>query len=174
MSAAATNRKLHRWGAILTALPVLVIFVSGALLQLKKDWVWIQPATLQGSGDVPTLSFEEVLEVARGIPELEIESWDDVNRLDVRPGKGMLKVRAMNDWETQIDTASGEVLQTAYRRSDLIESIHDGSWFHDSVKLWYFLPTAFILVGLWFTGIYLWLLPHMTRRRRRQAARARG
>ena len=59
------------------------------------------------------------------------------------------------------------MLQASYRRSDLIESIHDGSFFADAAKLWVFLPAALILLGLWISGVYLWLLPHLVRRRRR-------
>ncbi len=60
------------------------------------------------------------------------------------------------------------MLQVAYRRSDLIESIHDGSFFHDRAKLWVFLPAGLILIGLWVTGVYLWLLPHLVKRRRKE------
>jgi len=164
------NRSLHRWGAILTALPVLVVVLSGIVLQLKKDWSWVQPPTARGSSTELAIAFDDILAAARTVPEAGIASWNDVDRLDVRPGKGVVKVRANNRWEVQIDTASGEVLQTAYRRSDLIESIHDGSFFHDRVKLWIFLPSAIVLFGLWVSGIYLWLLPHLVRRRKRTAA----
>lgn len=168
MSAANWNRKLHRWGALLTAAPVLVIFVTGAILQLKKDWDWVQPPTVTGSvpGE-PALGWNEILEAIQSVPEAEVTSWEDVDRLDVQPSKGMLKVRSNNRWEVQLDATSGEVLSSTYRRSDLIEAIHDGSWFHDQVKLWIWLPTAFILCGLWATGVYLWLLPHLTKRRRK-------
>jgi hypothetical protein len=84
--------------------------------------------------------------------------------LDVRPGKGVVKVRAKNNWEIQIDTTNGEILQVAFRRSDIIESIHDGSFFHDGFKLWIFLPSAILLAGIWATGIYLFLFPYMNRR----------
>lgn len=168
MSAANWNRKLHRWGALLTAAPVLVIFVTGTFLQLKKDWTWVQPPTVVGSapGEL-ALGWDKILEAIRSVPEAGVSSWEDVDRLDVRPGRGMLKVRANNRWEVQLDATSGEVLSSTYRRSDLIEAIHDGSWFHDQVKLWIWLPTAFILCGLWATGVYLWLLPHLTKRRRK-------
>lgn len=170
-SAAQWNRKLHRWGSILTCAPVLVIFVTGFILQLKKEWTWVQPPTVKGSVENGLeLSFEEILAAAASVPEMEIETWDDVDRLDVRPGKGMLKVRGNNRWELQLDATTGEVLHTAYRRSDLIESIHDGSWFHDSAKLWIWLPTALILCGLWVTGMYLWLLPHLMKRKRKKKA----
>ena len=168
MTAAKTNRKLHRLGAIVTAVPVLVIFLSGFVLQLKKEWSWVQPPTQRGSVQSPQVPFDDILVAAMAVPEAQIKDWGDVDRLDVRPGKGVVKVRAKNRWEVQIDLGTASVLSSSYRRSDLIESIHDGSWFHDSVKLWLFLPTATLLVALWFTGIYLWFLPYLVRRRRKQ------
>ena len=171
MKASVLNRKLHRWGSVLIALPLLVVICSGILLQLKKDVAWVQPPTVKGSvGEAPSLSFDRVLEIASSVEEAEISSWDDVDRLDVRPGKGMLKVRANNRWEVQIDTTTGDVLQVAYRRSDLIESLHDGSFFHDIAKLWVFLPSGVILLGLWFTGLYLFLLPYLARRKKRKTS----
>ena len=169
MKASVLNRKLHRWGSILTALPLLVVIITGIILQLKKDWSWVQPPTAKSADPALELSFDEILASASGVPEAEIASWEDVDRLDVRPDKGVVKVRANNRYEVQIDTKSGEILHVAYRRSDLIESLHDGSWFSDGAKLWIFLPTAIILFGLWVTGIYLWFLPHLVRRKKRKA-----
>lgn len=169
MSAAAWNRKLHRWGSILIAVPLLVVIATGVLLQVKKDWSWVQPPTLRGSEQgAPTIAFERVLDAARSVPDAGISGWDDVDRLDVRPSKGVVKVRGKNRWEVQVDTSTGAVLGVAYRRSDLIESLHDGSWFADGAKLWVFLPTALVLLGLWGTGLYLFALPHLARRRARR------
>jgi hypothetical protein len=84
----------------------------------------------------------------------------------------MIKVRAENSWEIQIDANSGQVLQVAYRRSDLIERIHDGSFFGSYAKHWLFLPSAMVLIGLWGTGLVMFFHPHLARskRRRRTAA----
>ena len=166
------SRKLHRWGTVLIAVPLLVVIVSGIFLQLKKESSWIQPPTKRGAGGDPSISFDAILAAARGVEAAEVESWDDVDRLDVRPGKGVVKVRGKAGVEVQVDTTTGDVLQVARRRSDLIEQIHDGSWFHDSVKLWVFLPAAIILFVMWLTGIYLWLLPHLIKRARTRKARA--
>ena len=174
VSGARVSRKLHRVGALISALPVLVILVSGLLLQLKKESDWIQPPTATGVGGDPSLSFAEILDAARGVEQAQVETWADVERLDVRPSKGIVKVRAKNRWEVQVDSDTGEVLQVAYRRSDLIESIHDGSWFHDRAKLWLFLPAAIVLLGLWVTGVHLWLLPHIARRRKKRKVDRHG
>jgi len=161
------TRRLHRWGAIGVALPVFVVIGSGLLLQLKKDWSWVQPPTMRGQGSLgasETLTFEEMLAVAVAVEEAGWSGWADIDRLDVRPDRGVVKVRGKNRWEVQIDAVTGEVLQSTLRRSDLIESIHDGSWFHDKVKLWIFLPSGAILFALWTTGMYLWILPIWARR----------
>jgi len=168
MKAKILNRKLHRWAAIAIALPVIIVIISGVILQVKKEFDWIQPPTQRGSGSEPVLSFDQILEAVSNVPDVGLTSWDDINRLDVRPGKGIIKVRGKNDWEVQIDSKTGQVLQVAVRRSDLIESIHDGSFFHDSFKLWVFLPSALILAGMWVTGIYLFVLPYMLKSKRKR------
>jgi uncharacterized iron-regulated membrane protein len=150
------------------ALPFIVVLVSGVLLQLKKQVDWIQPPTQRGSQNAPSISFTKVLETAMTVPQAEIHGWEDIDRLDVRPERGVLKVRAKNRWEIQIDAHSGEVLQVAYRRSDLLETIHDGSFFLADAKLWIFLPVALVLIGLWGTGLYLFAVPHLVKRERRK------
>ncbi len=147
------------------AIPLLVVIGSGIALQLKKELAWIQPPTMKGQGPTMTLGLDEVLAIAGSEPDAEIVSWNDVDRLDVRPDKGIVKVRAVNHWEVQIDMATGAVLSSMYRRSDLIESIHDGSFIHDRVKLWVFLPSGVVLLALWLTGIYLWALPIVMKRK---------
>lgn len=161
------SRRVHYWAAFAISAPLLVVIASGVLLQLKKNSHWIQPVENAGAGTSPTLSFDRLLEVCRGIPELEVGTWDDVKRIDLRPSKGMMKVWSKNSWEAQIDSGTGAVLQVAYRRSDLIESIHDGSWFHENVKLFIFLPAGVILFVLWITGLYLFALPYVVKRQRK-------
>ncbi|MGI9467052.1 MAG: hypothetical protein ACR2OA_08025 [Rubripirellula sp.] len=166
MKLSKLSRLSHRWGAILALLPITIIIVSGIVLQIKKISPYIQPPTQRGVGTEPAIGFDRILEISRTIPEAAIESWDDVDRLDVRPGKGLVKVRGMNRYEVQIDTKTGEILQVAFRRSDLIESIHDGTFFHEQFKLWVFLPAGIVLAMLVITGVHLFLLPHLARRKR--------
>jgi len=107
------NRKLHRWGAIAASVPILIIICSGILLQLKKESAWIQPATQGGTGDIPTISFEQILRSTSEVPEAAVTDWPDIQRIDVRPDHGVAKVWCANGWEVQIDTRTGGVLQTA-------------------------------------------------------------
>lgn len=162
------NRKTHYWGSLICAIPIIIVIVSGVLLLLKKDVEWVQPSSARGQGQVPEISLVQVLETARSVEQASIESWDDIDRLDVRPGKGIIKIRAKNSWEIQIDHQTSEVLHVAYRRSDFIESLHDGSFFHNQAKLWLFLPCAIILLVLWITGMYLFLTTHFAKQKNKR------
>jgi uncharacterized iron-regulated membrane protein len=152
------NRVVHRWATVAVTIPLLIVIGTGILLMLKKEFSWIQPPSQRGGAVELTLPFEQILDISKSVPEAEIQSWEDIDRLDVRPSKGMLKVRAQNRWEIQLDAETGKILQVAYRRSDLIESLHDGSFFHDRVKTWVFLPSAFILAIMLLTGIYIFVI----------------
>jgi uncharacterized iron-regulated membrane protein len=161
------SRRLHRWGAVAVMVPLLLVIVTGLLLMVKKQVAWVQPpmAAAATIGAKPSISFDQILEAARSQPQAQVDSWDDIDRLDARPAAGVVKVHARNHWEVQVCTATARVLSSAYRRSDLIESLHDGSWFHPGAKLWVFLPSGVVLLGLWLTGMYLWVLPFWTRSR---------
>jgi uncharacterized iron-regulated membrane protein len=161
-------RKWHRWGAAVVAAPFLVVILTGLLLQLKKEIPWVQPPEQTGSGKEPQISFAQILEAVRNRSETDVQTWEDIDRVDVRPGRGMLKVICRNNWEVQLDARTGEVLQVAFRRSDIIESIHDGSWFHADAKIWVFFVCGVIVLTLWLTGIYLFILPFKVRWSRRK------
>lgn len=160
------SRKLHRWGALACALPLVLVIATGLLLQVKKQVPWVQPPTQRGvaSNADPAQSWMDLLAIARGVPQAGVESWADIDRLDVQPERGIAKIRCRNRWELQIDLASGAVLSSSLRRSDLIESLHDGSFFSEFVKLGVFLPSGAILLALWLTGAWLWYLPIRNRR----------
>lgn len=164
------NRKAHRWGAVVIALPLVIVIATGLLLQVKKQLPWVQPPTNKGSGKTPQIAFDQILAAVKGVPEAEVSGWGDVDRVDVRPKDGIAKVTCKNRYEVQVDFQTGDVLQVAYRRSDLIEELHDGSWFHDAAKLWVFLPSAVVLLGLWVSGLILFVHPLWVKWRRKKPA----
>jgi uncharacterized iron-regulated membrane protein len=163
------SRSLHLWGALIVFTPVIIVLVSGLLLQVKKEFKWIQPATQAGIGSEPAISFESILASASQVPQADIETWRDIDRLDVRPSKGVIKVQSKNSVEIQIDATTGDVIQVATRRSDTIESIHDGSWFFEGAKLWIFLPAGIVLLFIWLSGVVLLYTTLHSRFKRKRA-----
>lgn len=89
-------RKIHRWGGALIALPFLLVLITGLFLQVKKEVNWIQPPSQKGVSTMPSISFNEILTASKEVPEAQISTWEDIDRLDVRPDKGIVKVRAVN------------------------------------------------------------------------------
>lgn len=165
------NRRTHYWLAAACALPLAVITATGLLLQLKKHWAWVQPPERRGAGTVPAVGLEDVLAAARTVSHLDVRGWDDVNRVDLRPGRGVAKVWLKNGWEVQVCLGTGAVLHSAYRRSDVLESLHDGSFFGgDLVKLGLFLPAGAALAVLWASGLWMFAVTWLGKRRVRSRA----
>jgi len=167
------STNIHYWGSAVIIIPFLIVLGSGLLLQVKKEFTWIQPKTMKTKHRDLTLTFDKILAVAKTVEQANIKSWKDVKLLDVRPGKGVTKIRTKDSWEIQIHNETAEVLAVNFRRSDIIESIHDGSWFHDDAKLWVFLPAAIIMLLMSLTGLYLFLklLPGKNKKRARKKAK---
>ena len=138
---------------------------SGILLQLKKQSNWIQPNVETVSSSKPIM-LQSYLDAVSTIEEANISSWDDIERIDIRPGKGIAKIKSKNNWEIQIDIETSEVYAVNFRRSDIIESIHDGSFFSEVVKYGWFLPSGILLLMLSLTGIYMFFIPILKRRRK--------
>ena len=138
---------------------------SGILLQLKKQSNWIQPNVETVSSSKPIM-LQSYLDAVSTIEEANISSWDDIDRIDIRPSKGIAKIKSKNNWEIQIDIETSEVYAVNYRRSDIIESIHDGSFFSEVVKYGWFLPSGILLLMLSLTGIYMFFIPILAKRKR--------
>lgn len=167
------NRRVHYWLTLVVAIPLLTTVTTGILLQLKKHWTWVQPSEKKGIGRFPQIGFDRMLETIHSDPQFRGLTWEDVQRVDVRPSKGMAKWTLKDGWEVQIDIQTGELLQVEIRRSDWIESIHDGSFFAgDFSKLGVFLPAAVGLAGMLLTGILMFLQPMVAKRRKRKRTRS--
>lgn len=153
-------RKIHHWGSFIIALPLIIVIGAGILLMLKKQIEWIQPFSQKGIEQqvVPMASMQALFNAALSVEHAGFTSWEQLERADLKPGKGIIKFVSSTNWEVQVDTHTAKVLQVAQRRSDVIESIHDGSYFADWIKLGIFLPAGVGLFILWLTGIYLFCL----------------
>ena len=138
---------------------------SGIMLQLKKQSNWIQPNVDITSSSKPIM-LQSYLDAVSSVKEANISSWDDIERIDIRPGKGIAKIKSKNNWEIQIDIETTEIYAKNYRRSDIIESIHDGSFFSEVVKYGWFLPSGILLLILSLTGIYMFFIPILIRRKK--------
>lgn len=164
MSAFLAFRRVHKWVSLAAALPLVLIFATGVLLSASSKIAFLQPRPAPVPSPGISLSFDRVLEAARAVEGAGIASWDDVVQIDVRPKSGVIRVRAKNYWEVQLDGRSGRVLAAAPRRKTMLILLHEGSWFAPWVKTWIFLPAGIAALVLWISGIALWLIPTLKKR----------
>lgn len=169
-----TVRKIHRWTGIALFVVFLFISITGLLLGWKKDSKgYLLPQSEKGiSTDAKEwLSLNELQSKALFI----IDSFDHqlnptVNRIDIRPAKGMAKFTfTKHYWEIQLDCKTGKLLNIGKRRSDLLEQIHDGSilddwWGTNFFKLLYTSISGLALLVFTITGFWLWYGPRRMRK----------
>lgn len=170
-------RALHRWAGLLASLFLLVISSTGFLLATKGSLGWVRPPTQQGT---PVEGIEELVSLAiaaeaafaLGLPGLQ--TVDDIDRMDYRPGDNILKVVSKRNYhEVQVDMATGKVVQVAKRVDQLAEDIHDLSYFADSLHAYVLPVVALFLFFLGATGIVIFFVPIARRHRYRRQSRAR-
>jgi uncharacterized iron-regulated membrane protein len=155
-------RVTHKWIAIAVAAPLILVIGTGIFLQVRKPVEWIQPGSARGSATFePAVSPGQVLDAVRGVPRMQVQTWDDLKVLDYRPRKGIIKVRTPEEFETQVDAKTGEVIKSGQRLNDIVMKIHDGSsW---GARLWLMLPAAVLTLYLLLSGIYMGVTSARTR-----------
>ena len=161
---------LHRWFGAAAGLVLLLTAATGMLLLVKKDYGWIQPPTMKCApgkvGDIAPMTRVYQAVFALDLPQFRSES--DIARVDFRPSKRVFKVLSQHDdLEVQVCAITLETSAPRERRSDWLESLHDGSWFgsfaHDRV-----MPVvAALLMFLAVSGYVMWLWPKWKRLQKR-------
>ncbi|TPV31893.1 PepSY domain-containing protein [Paucihalobacter ruber] len=170
------TRKAHRiTGATLFSL-FFVVSITALLLGWKKNSNgYLLPQTQQGT----VVSAEKYISID-SVQEIAVKHFNNVfenanpgiDRIDIRPDKAVAKVLFENTYfEVQIDLGTGDILQTATRRSDFVENLHDGSildvLFKTSNGVFKLIYTSIMsLALLLFTvsGFWLWYGPKVMRK----------
>jgi uncharacterized iron-regulated membrane protein len=157
-------RTVHKWVGISIFFFMVISSVTGLLLGWKKDVDLLQPPAQSGSTSQldQWVSFDQVVRSADRALDSVLHEKAEIERLDARPDKGIIKVIYLNGfWEVQIDGKTGKALSVGQRHADWIEHIHDGSFVSDGFKLAYtnYLGWGLLLMSL--TGFWLWYGPQV-------------
>lgn len=169
-------RKVHRYSASFLFTFFFIIAISGSLLGWKKysNGLLLPETQIGSTSDLKKwLALDSLQTIALKVYQERNSEPGIINRMDVRPEKGIIKFSFENSYlGLQIDGANGKILSTETRRSDLIEQIHDGSivdkaigWPIGFFKLFY---TALMGLGLLLftiTGYWLWAVPRKIKRK---------
>ncbi len=145
----------HKKIAIIYFIPLLITTVTGILVSLKSIMPWLQPVYPSVNSSL-VIGFDQILTISKGVKEANIESWQDVKQIDIRPQTGNIRVRSKhNHWEIQIEGEKGQIITSAPRRVGLLLSIHEGQWFGSFFRWAIFLPSAFGLLFLIGSGLLI-------------------
>lgn len=160
-------RVVHYWVSLAVLLTGGLVAVTGILLLLKKDVDWLQPPVVAASdAGAAEVGVDAIFDAASDAAATPL-SWSEIDRIDVRPSDGIAKVITDNALEYQVDLYTLEVLSIGHRGADIIEKIHDGTFFSDIVKYIIMLPSGAALLILWVSGIYLFFLPRFQKWRKK-------
>lgn len=166
-------RSYHKIVGLSIAFFVLISATTGILLAFKKNVALLQPPTQKGQSKEMSewKTLEDLAQIGtQGLLRVyPNQSGNEIDRIDVRPSKGIVKILFKNGWwEVQVDGATGEVLSVSKRHSDWIEALHDGSIISELFKL---ISMNFLGLGLLvmlLTGIWLWYGPKKYRKLKRR------
>lgn len=151
---------LHLWMGVLATGVLLLVSATGILLNHKRP-LGLMPDVPHEPGG----AFESALplaELARRAGEAvgPAVAGAGVDRMDVRPGDGLVKVRFDDREVTEatVDLASGRVVHVGARNDVFLEKLHTGEIFGDG---WVLLSdaAAVALVLALISGYWLWLYP---------------
>lgn len=151
---------LHLWMGVLATGVLLLVCATGILLNHKRPLGLMPDPPHRASG---------AFESARPLPELARRAGEAVgpavaaagiDRMDVRPGDGLVKVRFDDREVTEatVDLASGRVVHVGARSDVFLEKLHSGEIFGNG---WVLLSdaAAVALVLALVSGYWLWLYP---------------
>jgi hypothetical protein len=150
----------HLWLGVITTGIVLILCVTGVLLNHKRPLGLMPDVANESPGALPaSLPIAELAARAEGAVRPEVAATG-IDRMDVRPGDGFVKVR-FDDREVHevtVDLASGRVLHVGLRNDVFLEKLHSGEIFGDGWTLLSDLA-AIALAILVISGYWLWLYP---------------
>ncbi len=151
---------VHLWVGVVVGALLLVVSLTGVLLNHKRGLGFMPEVE-----HVPTEPFGSALPLPALARAAEEHAGpgvasEGVDRMDVRPDDGLVKVRFRDRRVTEVtvDLATGRVLHSGERSDVFLEKLHSGEIFGPRWVLLSDLAAvaAMLLVA---SGLVLWLVP---------------
>ncbi len=152
--------QIHLWTGVTATVLVVVIAITGVMLNHKQLFGFQpDPPDAARTGLSGAMSMLELVSAAEAVAGDQAAA-SGIDRLDVRPDKGLMKVRFDDRAATEVTVAihTGEVLSIGTRDDVFLEKLHSGEIFGDN---WILLSDAMgiALLILLLTGAWIWLYP---------------
>ena len=166
---------IHLWLGVLVTVGLISISITGILLNHKRG-LGLMPEVPHE----PTAPFSQAISLERlahaaleAAPQESKGGWKSgdpvdialIDRMDVRPRDGFVKVRLRDkaSMEMTVDIASGKVLHTGRRSDVFLEKLHSGEAFGGLSFVILSDIAAVALMLTLITGYWLWFAPRLSR-----------
>ncbi len=166
---------VHLWLGVVSTIALIAIAITGILLNHKRG-LGLMPDV----SHAPTGEFHAALPIERiayaalvAAPPAVRGDWKEgdavdislIDRMDVRPRNGFVKVRLRDKASTEmtVDINSGAVIHTGRRGDVFLEKLHSGEIFGGLPFVILSDIAAVALVATLITGYWLWLVPKLSR-----------
>jgi hypothetical protein len=166
---------VHLWLGVLSTIALISISITGILLNHKRGLGLMPEVEHQPTGEfINAISVERwaAAALAAAPPEAR-PGWEPgqpvdiglIDRMDVRPRNGFVKVRLRDkaSMEMTVDINSGQVIHTGRRGDVFLEKLHTGEVFGGIRFVILSDIAAIALVLTLLTGYWLWLVPKLSR-----------
>jgi phosphotransferase system glucose/maltose/N-acetylglucosamine-specific IIC component len=164
-------RLLHRKIASILFIFFFIIAITGLLLGMKSIFTKTifenkqKTASITLSKILPLDSLEKIATVF--INDKTKNDFKHVERIEVRPSKGIAVAYYKNNFSIQLNATNGIPLLIEQKNSGIIQDIHDGAVLGDlfgnkaggTSKIIYSLIMGTSLLLLTITGFYMWYKP---------------
>lgn len=168
---------VHLWLGVVATIALIAISITGILLNHKRGLGLMPDVAHEPTGEfTQAISIERMAYAALvAAPQAAKGEWKEgdavdlslIDRMDVRPRNGFVKVRLRDKASTEmtVDLNSGQVLHTGPRGDVFLEKLHSGEVFGGLTFVLLSDIAAVALVLTLITGYWLWLVPKLPRGR---------
>ncbi|XGC81476.1 PepSY domain-containing protein [Bdellovibrio bacteriovorus] len=160
-------RKYHKWISIFITIPFLITIVTGILLLFRGKNTFFSPKFPPATGELQ-IGLDEILKVAQSVPELKVQELTDIKRIDIRPASGSITIQGKaGDYEVAIDGANGNILGQGVRKTGLLVSLHEGTfWTSGEIGRYVIgLPMGLGVLFLLVSGVVIFAQPWTKKRK---------
>lgn len=164
----------HLWLGVISTFSLIAISITGILLNHKRGLGLMPDVPYEPTGTFASAASLERLATAalEAAPPESRAGWspgDSVNialidRMDVRPRDGFVKVRLRDkaSMEMTVDINSGRVVHVGRRGDVFIEKLHSGEAFGGAFVILSDIAAVALVLAL-ISGYWLWLVPKLHR-----------
>jgi uncharacterized iron-regulated membrane protein len=156
----------HLWLGVVFTIVLTAISITGVLLNHKRG-LGLMPDVVHGpDGELAAaLPLSRLAAIAlAAVPPRDSLDVGFVDRMDVRPSDGFVKVRLRDAASTEVtvDLTTGRILHIGQRGDAFLEKVHSGEIFGERGILLSDAGAIALVITL-ITGIWLWLVPKLRR-----------